>query len=131
MAANMFPIRRTGTRRLRGLAVFGSALIALTMVAAPASATIIERERFTQDFEFDTWECGYEMHVVGVESHLIQVRADKKLDGNVFFTDNYQVEATWTARRRTLVHAIRQRRLQGHQGQVAWRLGIRIHVPAK
>jgi len=97
MAANMFPIRRTRTRGLRGLAVFGSALIALTMVAGPASATIIERERFTEDFEFDTWECGYEMHVVGTESHLVQVRADKKLDGNLFFTNNYQFWATWTA----------------------------------
>ena len=97
MAANMFPIRPTRTRRLRGLAVLGSALIALTMVAGPASATIVERERFTQDYEFDAWDCGYEMHVVGVESHLFQVRADKKLDGNVFFTDNYQIEETWTA----------------------------------
>ena len=97
MAANMVPIRRTRTRRLRWLAVFGSALIALTMVAGPASATIIERERFTQDYEFDAWDCGYEMHVVGTESHLFQVRADKKLDGNAFFTDNYQYRETWTA----------------------------------
>ena len=37
------------------------------------------------------------MHVAGVDSHLVQVRADKKLDGNVFVTDNYQFEETWTA----------------------------------
>ncbi len=97
MAANIVPIRRTRTRGLRGLAVFGSALIALTMVAGPASATIIERGRFSQDYEFDAWDCGYEMHVVGTESHLFQVRADKKLDGNALFTDNYQVTETWTA----------------------------------
>ena len=41
------------------------------------------------DYEFDDWDCGYEMHVEGVESHKIQLRTDKKLDGNVFFTDNY------------------------------------------
>jgi dienelactone hydrolase len=97
MVADTLPIRRTRTRRFRGLAVIGSALIAMTLVAGSASATIIERERFTEDYEFDTWECGYEMHVVGVESHLVQVRADKKIDGNVFVTDNYEARETWTA----------------------------------
>jgi dienelactone hydrolase len=97
MATNLVPIRRTRTRAVRGSAILGSALIALTMVAGSASATILERDRFTQEYEFDAWDCGYAMHVVGSESHLIQLRADKKLDGNAFFTDNYEVEQTWTA----------------------------------
>ena len=97
MAANTVPIRRPRTRRLRALASFGSALIAMTFAAGSASATIIERSRFTQPYEFDSWDCGYVMHVAGVQTHLFQVRADKKLDGNVFFTDNYEIRETWTA----------------------------------
>jgi dienelactone hydrolase len=97
MAVNTLPIRRTRTRFLRVLAILVSALIATTMVAGTASATVIERERFTNPYEFTAWDCGYPMQVVGVESHLIQVRADKRLDGNAFFTDNYQFRETWTA----------------------------------
>src|SRR5215210_763548 len=69
----------------------------MTMVAGPASATIIERERFTENYEFTAWDCGYEMAVVGSASHQIQLRADKKLDGNALFSDNYSVRETWTA----------------------------------
>ena len=97
MGANSFPIRRPRSRRLRGLGVLGSALIALSMVAGPASATIDSRERFAQDYAFDAWDCGYPMHVSGTESHLYQLRVDKKLDGNFLFTDNYRAEETWTA----------------------------------
>ena len=97
MGANMFPIRHTRTRRLRWLAVLGSALMALTTAASSASATIIFRDRSSGPYEFDAWDCGYEMHVAGTQSHLLQVRADKKLDENSFFTDNYRVRETWTA----------------------------------
>ena len=90
-------IRRARSRRLRGLAVIGSALIAMTLVAGSASAANVERERFTADYEFDNWMCGYEMRVAGVETHLLQWRTDKKLDGNVFFTNNYAFRETWTA----------------------------------
>jgi len=37
------------------------------------------------------------MQVVGVESHKVQVRANKKLDGYDFVTDNYDVTEVWTA----------------------------------
>src|SRR6188474_3689271 len=96
MAANTFPTRGVRTRH-RGLAVLGSALIALTVVAGSASATIDSRERFAQDYQFVAWDCGYPMQVSGTESHLYQVRVDKKLDGNFLFTDNYRAEETWTA----------------------------------
>ena len=97
MGANMFSVRQARTRRFRGLAVAGSALLALTMAAGSTSATITFRDRSSQDYEFDAWDCGYTMHVVGTQSHLVQERADKKLDGNTFFTDNYEVRETWTA----------------------------------
>jgi dienelactone hydrolase len=97
MTAITTPIRRIRTRRSRGLAVLGSALIAMTLATGSASATIIERDRFTNHYEFTAWDCGYPMQVVGDESHLIQVRADNRLDGNAFFTDNYQFSETWTA----------------------------------
>jgi dienelactone hydrolase len=97
MAANTIQTRRLRARRFRALGAFGSALIAMTFVAGSASATIVERDRFTNPYEFDAWDCGYLMHVAGVESHKVQVRADKKLDGNVLFTDNYEWRETWTA----------------------------------
>src|SRR5688572_21148149 len=97
MAANTIPNRRLRTRRFRALAVIGSMLIAMTLVAGSASATIIERERFTNPYEFTAWDCGYPMQVVGEDSHLIIGRADKKLDGNALFTDNFEFRETWTA----------------------------------
>src|SRR5207302_2746492 len=48
-------------------------------------------------YEFVSWECGYPMHVVGVENHRVHLRADRRLDGNFFYTDNYAVRETWTA----------------------------------
>ena len=36
------------------------------------------------------------MQIAGVESHKIQVRANKKVDGIVFGTDNYAFKETWT-----------------------------------
>ena len=97
MAANTLSIRSPRTRRLRALAAFTSALMALITVAGSASATIIDRQRFTEHYEFTAWDCGYPMQVVGDDAHLIQVRADNRLDGNAFLTDNYQFRETWTA----------------------------------
>jgi predicted esterase len=95
MAANTLSRTRTRPRRPRGLAVVGSVLIAMTLVTGSASATIVERSRLTQPYEFDNWDCGYELHITGVSTDQVQVRADKKLD-NAFFTDNYQFRETWT-----------------------------------
>jgi hypothetical protein len=97
MTAHQFATRPSAKRIGRGFAVFAAIVLALTMVAGPASATIIDRFRFTGDYEFDAWDCGYGMHVVGTETHLFLTRADKKLDGNAFFTNNYEVHETWTA----------------------------------
>ena len=120
MAANTFPIRRTRTRRLRALAVVGSALIAMTMVAGTASATIIERERFTNHYEFTAWDCGYPMQVVGDDVPPDPgPRRQQELDGNVFFTDNYQFRETWTAADGRSFTLSGNGHLQGHQGQVS------------
>ena len=97
MATTKRSIRRTRSPRFRGLAVLGSALLALTVVAGPASATIVERGRFTEPYEFIAWDCGYPMQVSGVQSHRLQVRADTRFDDILLFTDNYEVRETWTA----------------------------------
>jgi len=52
MAANTIPILRHSPRR-RWLAVVGSVLIAMTPVTWSTSAENVERERFSQDYEFD------------------------------------------------------------------------------
>ena len=119
MAANTFPIRRTRTRRLRALAVIGSALIAMTMVAGTATATIVERDRSIKTpYEFTAWDCGYPMQVTGVATDLIHVRADNRNPDNGFFTDNYAVTETWTGpdgRFFTLSHNGQFKNVQAHQ----------------
>ena len=37
---------------------------AVTLVGETVTAKTVERERFAQDYEFDSWDCGYEMQVV-------------------------------------------------------------------
>ena len=93
--ASKDPIRRA--RRLRPLCWLVGALVVLAWSAAPASATVIEHNAFTQPYDYVFWDCGYAMSVAGTQSHVVQVRADKKLDGNVFVTDNYEFQETWTA----------------------------------
>jgi dienelactone hydrolase len=97
MAASRGLIRGTRTRRLRALGCFVAVLVAMTWGSAPASATIIERDRFTRPYDVVRWDCGYAVRVVGVESHVIEIRTDKKLDGNSFVNDNYDFKEVWTA----------------------------------
>jgi hypothetical protein len=72
-------------------------LAAVTWGSASASATIVERDRFTRPYDDIRWDCGYAMRVVGAESHKVQVRVDKKVGDIVFVTDNYDFKETWTA----------------------------------
>jgi len=97
MAATRGLTRRTWARRRRVLGCFVAALVAMTWSIATASATVIEHNAFTRPYDYVFWDCGYAMSVAGTESHVVQIRADKKLDGNVFVTDNYEFEETWTA----------------------------------
>jgi predicted esterase len=97
MAANTFLTRGRRTRH-RGLAVLGSALIALSLAVGSASATV-DRDPPVVDepYAFDAWDCGYLMRVEGVQSHRVHVRTDQRVDDNFFFTDNYAWRETWTA----------------------------------
>ena len=95
--AAMGPLSRGARTRRRWLVCVIAVLAALIASSAPASATIIERYRSTQTYDEVRWDCGYPMKVVGVETHKVQVRADKKLDGNAYVTDNYDFKEVWTA----------------------------------
>ena len=73
-------------------------VITMTLTAGSASATVVERERvFKNPYEFTAWDCGYPMQVVGVETHMIHVRANRRLEDNFLFTNNYAWRETWTA----------------------------------
>jgi dienelactone hydrolase len=90
-------IRRTSRAR-RWLGLSAAIVITMTLTAGSASATVGERERvFKNPYEFVAWDCGYPMDVVGIETHLIHVRADQKNDNIGFFTNNYSWRETWTA----------------------------------
>jgi hypothetical protein len=95
MAALTPLIRGSRTRRLLGI-IFGSILIAMTMLSGTVSAANVERLRDGGDYEFDAWDCGYRMHVVGTESYMLQWRTNKRMDGFTFFTNNYARTETWT-----------------------------------
>ena len=70
----------------------------MTLTAGSASATVVERERVLKNpYEFTAWDCGYPMQVVGVETHMIHVRANSRLEDNFLFTNNYAWRETWTA----------------------------------
>ena len=97
MTASRSPMSGTRRRHLRWLGAFVAVLFALTWVGGTANATIIERDKYTQPYDVVNWDCGYPMRVVGVENHSVHIRQDKKIDGNVFVTDNYDFNETWTA----------------------------------
>ena len=84
-------------RRCGGLIWVLAIAVALIAGSTPASATIVERYRSSESYDDVRWDCGYAMRVVGVETHKVQVRADKKVDGIVYITDNYDFREVWTA----------------------------------
>jgi dienelactone hydrolase len=96
MTANTHRASGARTRRLRTLACFVAMLVAMAWGSAPASAAIIEHSKFGGPYDFVDWSCGYAISVAGVDSHNVLIRADKKADGIVFVTDNYEYRETWT-----------------------------------
>ena len=85
---------RTTSRAVRAL-LAAVALIALG--TSPAGATIVDREHSTEEpYHFVDWSCGYPMEVDGTQTHVVHVRANKKVDDIAFFSDNYAFTETWT-----------------------------------
>jgi len=97
MVTSLGSMRTTGRRRVAVFSFLVGLVVAITWGAAPAAATVTDRFRFTAPYDFVNWDCGYPMQVIGVESHVVVVRSDKKLDGHVFVTDNYEFKETRTA----------------------------------
>jgi dienelactone hydrolase len=97
MATQRGLIRATRGSWLRVFGCFVATLVALVWTGTSAEATIGDRYRVTNTYEFVNWDCGYPMRVTGVESDQVLVRTDKKLDGNVFVTNNFEIHETWTA----------------------------------
>lgn len=85
-----------GKGQVRALICVLSVLLALIAGSAPADATIIDRARSTEPYEYVNWACGYPISVDGVANHQVQVRADKKSPDIVYFTDNYDFTEVWT-----------------------------------
>ena len=84
-------------RRLRWLSFFVVILVAITCGSSSAGASVVDRDQFTRSYNDVRWDCGYPLNVVGVESHKVLVRVDKKLPGNAFVTDNFDFTEVWTA----------------------------------
>jgi hypothetical protein len=98
MAVTSTSIRRSIPRRRRWLGLLGATLVTLTLTAGSASATIVQRDRvLNSPYELDNWDCGYRLHISGVETHFMHLRADSRNADNFFFTDNYARQETWTA----------------------------------
>ena len=129
MAATRTPSERSRRRRIRVLAPFVAAVLALTWASAPVSATIVERNSFTQPYEFVNWDCGYPMQIAGVESHKVQIRANKALAGSVFVHGQLRLQGDVDHAGRPVVRARRKRLGEGCQGQVDRRIPLRVHVP--
>jgi hypothetical protein len=73
--------------------------LALSLVAGPASATIIQRERYSNDYAFSFNDCGFWIDVTGHNEGLLQIRAGKGDDESAFFAhDNFEFSETWTRR---------------------------------
>jgi len=66
---------------VRRLGFAAALMVSLTWGIPPASATLSDHFRYTQPYNDVRWDCGYAMSVVGVETHQVVVRADRKLDG--------------------------------------------------
>ena len=85
-------------RHRRAVARIVSALLALTLGSAPASAQIVDRNHFVHHaYDVVAWDCGYPMHVVGEDRHTFRIRSDPKTDAFAYVSDTYAFRETWTA----------------------------------
>ena len=108
---------RRSSRARRWLGLTAAIVITMTLTAGSASATVVERERvFKNPYEFIAWDCGYPMQVVGVETHLIHVRADRQGRRQLLLHEQLRVAGNVDGGGRSVVHDLGQRDLQGRQG---------------
>ena len=75
----------------------GAALFVVLAFAAPAQATVVVREHYTQPYSDDFEACGFQIHLDGLASGNFRIRAGKhKLASAFFANDNYEFSETWT-----------------------------------
>ena len=86
----------TLSRRIKVLAVVAVAVVIGVGAGSAAQATIIDRATNTESYDYENWNCGYPVQVQGSSTHHVQVRADRRLDGVVYFTDQYSFSETQT-----------------------------------
>jgi hypothetical protein len=72
-------------------------LAALLAIAAPAQATVIDHQHYSQPYSDDFDACGFSIHVEGLAAGNARTRAGKRdLDTAFFGLDNYEYRETWT-----------------------------------
>jgi len=75
----------------------GAVLIAALALAAPAQATVVDRDHYSAPYSDDFELCGFSIHTEGVVSGNFRIRAGKHdLDTAFFALDNYAYSETWT-----------------------------------
>lgn len=87
-------------RRLRRLVIaVAAAAAALATVAAPASATVIPREHYSDDYGFSFNDCGFWIDVSGHVDGDVQLRVGSgDLQSAFFVHDRATYSETWTRR---------------------------------
>ena len=111
MSASIRPVTRA--RRIHAASTILALVALLALGTAPTSATVVDRFEFGGPYTYTNWDCGYPMAVAGVENHSVHVRADNKLPGVFYATDNFDWSETLDRDRRSVVQAVIQRRGQG------------------
>ena len=90
---------RLGRARTLAVATLTAAALALSVMVGPASATIFEREHYTDDYSFTFTDCGFTMDVVGHAEGIFSVRTGKGEFESAFFAhDNYEFTEVGTRR---------------------------------
>ena len=129
MAMSRDLTRGLRARRLRWLSFFVVVLVAITCGSASAGASVVDHQRFTRSYGDVRWDCGYPLSVVGVESHNVLVRADKKLADHVFVTDNFDFTEVWTAAGRPAFTLAGNAVAKDVKSKSRRRIRLRIHLP--
>lgn len=91
------PIVKTILRTLG--AATAAALVLLPLAAAPAAATIIDRDHYSVDYTDSFDDCGFWVDITGNSHGTAQIRVGTGNLASAFFVhDNYEFLETWTRR---------------------------------